>query len=167
MDDFRLPLRSDYDRNPGYKWYECCLCGTLYRRAMVHFDSGSVAPTEGETITGATSGDTGVLSRYVLVSGTFAAGDAVGIIEMTSPTGYDDGNLEIFQNDEALNGSTSGADFATANKTGAVQISGRLIPEKDIVEYRGKFYCRPHFIFKFRNEWRDDEKPEQDEGDRE
>jgi len=143
------------------------MCGTKLVRALVHFDSGSVAPTEGETITGATSLDTMVADRYVLISGTFAGGDAVGIIEGTSPTGYDDVNLEIFQNDEALNGSTSGDDFATVNKIGAVQISGRMVADSDLVEYQGKKYCRAHFKFKFKTDFWEDFKVDQTEGDRE
>jgi hypothetical protein len=167
MGEFRPPLRSDYPKEAGEKWYVCHLCGAQRIRGLVHFDSGSVTPTEGETLTGATSGDTMVLENYVLISGTFAGGDAVGIIEGTSPTGYDDGNLEIFQDNEALNGSTSGNDFATVNKTGAVSISGRLIPESEIIEYQGKFYCRPHFLFKHAHVWEDEEKIDTaDEGDR-
>jgi len=165
--DFRLPLRSDYDRVAGAKWDECCLCGTKRIRALVHYDSGSVLPTEGETVTGATSGDTMVLARCVLISGTYAGGDAVGVMEGTSPAGYDDGTLEIFTNDENLNGSTSGDNFATVNKIGAIQISGRLVPDSEIVEYQGKKYCRAHFLFKFRRDWQDDERIDTaPEGDR-
>lgn len=166
MGDFRLPLRSDYDRNAGEKWDECFSCGARQRRALVHFDSGSVTPTEGETVTGATSADTMVLDNYVLIGGTFAGGDAYGILEGTSPTGYDDVNLEIFQNDEALNGGTSGDDFATVNKIGAVQVSGRLHPVSELVEYRGRLYCRPHFLWKFSNEWLDEADVDADENDR-
>lgn len=151
----------------GEKWDFCCLCGSKQIRALVHFDSGSVTPTDGETITGATSGDTIVMDNYVLISGTFAGGDAVGIIEGTSPTGYDDVNLEIFQNDEALNGSTSGDDFATVNKIGAIQISGRMVADSDLVEYQGKKYCRAHFKFKFKTDFWEDFKVDQTEGDRE
>jgi hypothetical protein len=143
------------------------LCGSRLYRALVHFDSGSVTPTVGETITGATSGDTGVLANYTKTSGTVAAGDAVGVMEMTSPTGYDSILLEIFTNDENLNGSVSGLNFATVNKTGAVQVSGRLIADGDIVTYRGKKYCSAHFAFKFRREWEDEVKMPTDEGDRE
>lgn len=151
----------------GEKWDFCHLCGAKQIRALVHFDSGSVAPTDGETITGATSGDTMVADRYVLISGTFAGGDAVGILEGTSPTGYDDVNLEIFTNDENLNGSTSGANFATVNKIGAIQISGRMIPDSELVEYQGKKYCRSHFKFKFQTDFWEDFKVDRTEGDRE
>ena len=167
MGDFRLPLRTDYDRNEGEEWGECVLCGRRLYRALVHFDSMSVAPTEGETVTGATSGDTGVLLNYVITSGTAAGGDAAGVLELTTPTGYGNVLLEIFSDNENLNGSTSGSNFATVNGTGAVQISGRLIPEKDLVEYRGKTYCRPHFAFKFRREWENDADVDYDENDRE
>lgn len=167
MGDFRLPLRSDKERNAGEKWDVCCLCGALLRRAMVHFKQGTVTPTSGETVTGASSGDTGVLNRYVLVSGTVAGGDAEGILEFTSPSGYDDGNLEIFTKDESLNGSTSGNAFCVAKNTGAVQISGRLIADGELIEYQGKKYCSAHFPFKFRQTWLDEVKMPTDEGDRE
>lgn len=162
-----MPIRSDYDLNAGEKWDECVLCGSRLYRALVHFDSGSVAPTVGETVTGATSTDTGVIANVTLISGTYAGGDATGVIEMTSPTGYDSIQLDIFTDNENLNGSTSGANFATVNKTGTVQVWGRLIPDGEIIEYRGKNYCRPHFMFKFENEWKDDAEIDRSEGDRE
>ena len=165
---FRLPPRSDFARNDGAKWYECVLCGIKRTKFLVHFDSGSKAPTVGETITGATSGDTGVVEGYTITSGAVADGDAVGVIEGNTPTGHDDVNLEVFNNNEALNGSTSLLDFATVNGKGAVQISGRLIPDSDIVEYQGKNYCRAHFRFLFEHEWADDAKIDTTkEGDRE
>lgn len=167
MGEFRLPHRADHAKDGGEKWGECVLCGLLRRRALVHFDSGSVTPTQYETVTGATSGDTMVLDRYVLISGTFAGGDAVGVFEGTSPTGYDDAILEIFQDNENLNGSASGANFATVNKTGAIEVSGRLVSDAELIEYRGKTYCRPHFKFKFENDWKDEIKVDRKEGDRE
>jgi hypothetical protein len=124
-----------------------------------------VAPTTGETITGATSADTCVVEGYTLISGAFADGDAAGIIEGKTPVGYDSVLLEIFQDNEVLTGSSTFA--GVANKVGAVQISGRLIPDSELVEYNGKKYCRPHFLFKYRNEWKDEERPDSDEGDRE
>lgn len=167
MGEFRLPLRKDLPPDAGEKWDVCCLCGSLRYRALVHFDSGSVTPTSGETITGATSGNTGVLTNYTKTSGTVAGGDAAGILEMSSPTGYSSTHLEVFEDNENLNGSVSGANFATANGNGAVQISGRLIPDGGLVTYRGKKYCSAHFAFKFRREWQDDVKMPTDEGDRE
>lgn len=167
MADFRLPRRSDYPDVAGAKWDECCLCGTKRIKVLVHFDSGSVAPTVDETITGATSTDTCVVEGYTLISGTFAGGDAVGVIEGKTPTGYNNIDLEIFTNDENLNGSVAGLNFATVNGIGAVQISGRLIPDSDMVVYKGKKYCAAHFKFKFRKEWLDDARIDSGEGDRE
>jgi hypothetical protein len=123
-----------------------------------------VAPTVGETITGATSADTAVVEGHTIVSGTVAGGDAAGVIEGKTPTGYDDNNLEIFTDGETITGSVSCV--AGVHGKGAVQISGRLIPESDIVEYRGKKYCRPHFRFKFENTWKSEADIEYDESDR-
>ena len=162
----RLPHRSDYENAPSEKWLECCLCGTKLITALVHFDSGSVSPTQGETVTGATSGHTMVMDKATLISGTYAGGDAVGVMCGTSPAGYDAGTLELFQDNEALNGSTSGNNFATVNLKGAVQISGRLIPESDIVEYKGKNYCRVHFRWRFNKDFMDEARIEPGEGDR-
>jgi hypothetical protein len=166
MGEFRLPHRSDYPAMAGEKWDSCVMCGSKLIRVLVHFDSGSVAPTTGETITGATSTDTFVVEGYTLISGTFAAGDAVGVIEGNTPTGYDENNLEVFTNNENLNGSTSGSNFATVNGIGAVQISGRMIADSDLVTHQGKKYCRPHFLFKFSRDWQDSEKIDSSEGDR-
>jgi hypothetical protein len=46
----------------------------------LHFDSGSEEPSVGDTISGATSGSTAVVHRVLLLSGTWAGGDATGII---------------------------------------------------------------------------------------
>ena len=167
MGEFRPPHRSDNPKDSGEKWDECCMCGSRRYSALVHFDSGSVAPSVGETITGATSTDTAVIEKVWLTGGSYAGGDAVGVIGLTSPTGYDSIILEIFTNDENLNGSTSGNNFATVNKIGAVQVTGRLIADKDLITYRGKKYCSQHFRFKFENDWLDEVKIDRDEGDRE
>jgi hypothetical protein len=132
----------------------------------------------GEKITGAggtdhdgnavvASGDTAIVERYTVTSGSFAAGDAAGVIEATVPTGYDENNLEIFTDNENLTGASAGADFATVNGIGAVQISGRLIPDSEIVEYQGKNYCKAHFLFEFSQDWSDEAKIDTTkEGDR-
>jgi hypothetical protein len=122
------------------------------------------AATETESAITA-SGDTAYVERYTVTSGSFAAGDAAGVIEATVPTGYDENNLEIFTNDENLDGASAGTSFATVNGIGAVQISGRLFA--DTVEYEGKRYCVPHFRMKFEKTWADDAKIDTTkEGDR-
>jgi len=88
----------------------------------VDYDSGSVQPTIGETVTGASSARTGTLSAYTLDSGTFGGGDAAGTLTLIGVTGG-----AAFTNNEALNGSTSGADFATADGTGVAAVGGTEI----------------------------------------
>lgn len=53
----------------------------------LEFDTGSAAINDGDTVTGSTSGATGVVARVVLESGTFAGGDAAGRLILSSTTG--------------------------------------------------------------------------------
>lgn len=142
-----------FDEAQNSEWRECVVCGTRSYIGIVYFDSGSVAPTVGETITGATSGNTGVIGTVWLRSGSYAGGDAAGVIELSSPTGYERENYTMFSDNELLNGSTSGSNMSTVNGTGSVSINGVLYPQKDMVEYKGKYYCQPHFLYRFRQEW--------------
>ena len=84
------------------------------------FDSGSVEPTVGETVTGATSTDTAIVYSVTLSSGSWAVGNAAGNLVLISPTGYK-ADYSIFADNELLNGSTAGNNFATANGTGTVE----------------------------------------------
>lgn len=137
-------------------WKTCRVCGSREFKGIVYFDSGSVAPAVAETVTGATTGDTGVIEKVYLRSGTYAGGDAAGCLELTSPTGYELENWTMFQDNENLNGSTSGANFATVNHVGSVVVNGVLYPLGDLVEYRGNYYCKPHFAWRFGHEWKTD-----------
>lgn len=87
-------------------------------RYMVHgrvcalrFDSGSVAFTAGEILSGDTSNADGRVHHWVVESGTWAGGDAAGIVYFSDMDSTD------FQNNEALNGSTGGNNIATADGT--------------------------------------------------
>jgi hypothetical protein len=51
------------------------------------FNTGTALISDGNTVTGATSGATGVVARVVLQSGTFAAGTAAGRLILSSSTG--------------------------------------------------------------------------------
>ena len=51
------------------------------------FTLGTVAIVDGNTVTGATSGATGVVARVVVQTGTFAAGTAAGRLILSSSTG--------------------------------------------------------------------------------
>mgnify|MGYP003589432019 CR=1 FL=1 len=157
--------RSDFAEGRGDKYSECIMCGPLKLRAVIHFDSGSVAPTVGETITGATSADTGVLEYVILTSGSYAGGDAAGTMIVNTPTGYAE-NLSIFADDENLNGSTAGDNFATVNGICGINKSGRLHPDWNLIEYEGKKYCKDHFSFRFKAEWMDESRIDVNDNDR-
>uniref|UniRef100_A0A6M3KZF5 Uncharacterized protein n=1 Tax=viral metagenome TaxID=1070528 RepID=A0A6M3KZF5_9ZZZZ len=137
----------------------CVLCGPFYHEVEMRFDSGGTAePTVGETFTGASSGDTGVVDEVVLESGTYAGGDAVGTICLTSPTGVGaEGDSSSQYNygswgtdNETITGSTGGADMMTLNGTGARKSYGRLWPETQLYFRDGKYYCSEHYMFRFR-----------------
>lgn len=59
------------------------------------FNTGTAAITAGQTVTGATSGATGVVAKVVIEDGTWSGGDATGRLILSSTTG-------TFQNGENL-----------------------------------------------------------------
>jgi len=151
----------------GEEWRSCVFCGASYKRVELRFDSGSVEPTADETFTGATSGATGVVVGTTLISGTYAAGTAVGIVELSSPTGItsktDDDDVVVgindvcFSDDEAINGSTAGDDIMTAKGDGTVKKYGNFYPASLLVERDGKYYCLAHYNWYFSSYDKDDE----------
>lgn len=158
-----MPVRppdsaNSFQNSENSGWRACRVCGTQEFKAIVYFDSGSTSPTVGEIVTGATSGHTGVIEHAYLRSGTYAGGDAAGCLELTSPTGYERAEYTVFQDNETLTGSTSLTNFATVNGAGSVVINGVLYPESDMVEYKGDWYCAPHFEWRFGFEWKDEQK---------
>ena len=142
-----LKPRSSWPRSFGQRHYTCESCGgALVKTCEVQFDSGSVEPTEDETLTGATSGDTGVVVSTRLESGTWAGGDAVGTVLLSSPTGEgDDG--ECFDDNETVTGSTGGADMFTVNNDGIIKTEGLVYPEGETGIFEGKRYCTEHLNF--------------------
>lgn len=74
---------------------------------VIPFTSGSMEPTIGETITGATSAETGILEAVYLASGSWGGGDAAGNLYIRQPSAADTFGAEN------LDGSISGNDFAT------------------------------------------------------
>lgn len=86
------------------------------------YDSGGTnTPTIGETITGAGT-RTGTLAAYTTDSGTWGAGTAAGTMTLILVSG-----AALFTDNEALTGSTSGADMATADGTGTAGAGGAEI----------------------------------------
>jgi len=141
----------------GEKWKACRICSTFYKRVVLKFDSGSVAPTVDEVLTGATSGDTGVVTEvFNQFTGTYAGGDAEGYVEMSTCTGVDEEQGTCFQDNETINGSVGGNNIITANGAGILQAYGILWPKSQMVKYRGHWYCREHYGWRTRPVYRDD-----------
>jgi len=88
-------------------------------------------------LTGATSGETATVVEVTLDSGAWADGDAKGVIHVS-------GTSDDFTGDELVNGSVGGSDLFTL-KCNATRRYGRAWAESDMVEFRGKWYCQPHF----------------------
>jgi len=137
--------RSEWGKNLGEKWKSCYFCDQKWYSATLHFDAGNSEIQEDETLTGATSGDTGVVDKVTVTSGTWAGGDAAGYVDLVTPTGADTDTGDIFEDDELINGSVSGAGAVTANGDGIYQTNGILYPKKDMIFYRGLWVCRCHF----------------------
>ena len=152
-----LRLLRGRDKAKDAKRYPCTLCGARYKRVEFWFDSGSVEPTVGETLTGATSGDTGAVVSSTLHSGTFAGGDAEGTVELSGCTGVSD--RFAFEEDEAISrGDATGtdADIMTTDSVGSEKVYGRLYPEWNLATYQGKKYCIPHYHYVSRKNYERD-----------
>lgn len=74
----------------------------------ISFSTGTAAIAVGDTITGATSGATAIVSHKVVTDGAWAEGNAVGFLNVTSVTG-------TFQSGEFLK--VGGTNHATATST--------------------------------------------------
>lgn len=141
------------------KWKPCRLCTTKWVTAELKFDSGSTVPTVGETLTGATSGDTGVVTEIeTLLSGAWGDSDATGYLHVDTLVGNDDEQYSIFEDDELINGSTAGSDCLTADGQGNVKIWAVMYPKRLMVKEEGHWYCLWHHKFRFSPRFRDREK---------
>lgn len=134
-----------FSENQGEQWDSCIICGKSYLFVELSFDSGSVEPQIGETLTGATTGCTGAVKRLHLLTGSWAGGDAAGYLYLENPTGWHWPHDICFDNDEDVNGSVGGTNILTCQGDGLLKRSGRLYQSGDIVEYQGKKYCRTHY----------------------
>lgn len=131
---FEHPTERD-DLNQ--KWRHCVKCGIHYDQYEIDFTSGSVEPTVGETLTGATSGKTATVSEVSLQVGTYAGGNAIGTVVVTAQTGD-------FTELETINGSTGGTNIMTC-RTSLTRGYGNLYPEGMLVTWEGREFCREHF----------------------
>lgn len=100
----------------------------------IKFTSGSVEFTVGETLTGATSGKTATVVNWYEDSGTWAGGNATGVVWVSSPSG-------AFNSSENLNGSTGGTNIATTTATNTSGGTDTARPDVgDIITYDGTNY---------------------------
>jgi hypothetical protein len=134
----------------------CKIHGNLSKQVELRITSGSISPTVGETITGATSGDTGIVTSVTLEGGTWASGDAVATVYMNNHTGVDTDTLEWGTSAETLNGSTAGVNWGTLY-VAPEQSYGRIFVEQEMVFVDGEWYCndcyRRRFPKKYLDEW--------------
>jgi hypothetical protein len=145
-----MALREFYPTSAytEHRYRECVQCGMSEYLATLDFLGGSVAPTIGETLTGATSADTGVVLEVSLWSGTYAGGDAAGRILLETITGWDRLQYSIFDEAELVTGSTGGAGMMTVDN-GTVKVNSRLSPEGETAVVDGVRYCRFHYDLRF------------------
>ena len=142
-----LKPKSLWPKSLWQRHYYCARCGgEPVKTCELQFDSGSVLPVAGETLTGATSADTGVVVSVALESGTWAGGDAVGTVLMSSPAGEGDDGA-CFADNETVNGSTGGTNILTANNDGIIKTEGMPYPEGQTGIFEGKRYCTTHLNF--------------------
>jgi hypothetical protein len=101
------PSALGYRRIDGFERFDGRTRPSKASYWVLNFDAGTTAVAEGDTVTGATSGATGIaLVAGVVTSGTLAGGDAAGYLVLTEVAG-------TFQDDEALQ--VSAATVAVAN----------------------------------------------------
>jgi len=91
---------------------------------LLAFNSGSLEISEGDTITGASSGKTAIVTSVTINSGTIAAGDAAGYISVKNNTG-------TWSSGEAIN--INGVDHASVN--GSSQPSNVTVAKADGTQY--------------------------------
>lgn len=98
-----------YRRIGGYERYDGQPKPSAATYVLLNFDAGSTEIAEDDTVTGATSGATGIAIATVVDSGTWAGGDAAGYVVLYNHTG-------TFQDNENLQ--VSASPVAVANGTG-------------------------------------------------
>jgi hypothetical protein len=84
------------------------------------FKQGTAELFEGDVITGGTSGHTGEIVHIALLSGTWGAGTAAGVIVFQTTTG-------IFQNNENITGGTGAAKADGTRVTNTIGPGGRYL----------------------------------------
>lgn len=92
------PHPSGYARVDGFERFDGRPKPSQASYWVLNFDAGSVAIADGATVTGASSGATGIaLFDGVVSSGSYGAGDAAGLLILTAVSGdfQDDEDLQV------------------------------------------------------------------------
>ncbi len=139
-----LHIPDAVNQASGEKWFTCRMCGAAYDLVELSFTSGSTLPVEDETLTGATSGATAVVDFVKLTSGSWAGGDAAGVIWCTAPSAFDGDTGHWGTEDEIINGSTAGSNCLTLDGYGNKKSFGRYYPESETIERDGVRLCTAH-----------------------
>lgn len=92
------------------------------------FDSGSVEPQVGETLTGATSGAVGKVISVTVTGGTWGGGNAEGSIELGAVTG-------TFQDNENIDGSVGGANMLTVDGDKTIGVTNDPMNNDDTADW--------------------------------
>lgn len=153
----KFPHNTDLNQ----RFYACVICGTPHRTIELQFINGSTEPSEDDVLTGASSTDSGTVESVALWTGTWAGGDAAGIIELSDPSGLsaqdsDTNPFTAFTLSENIDNTTTtdtNVMQCHATNLGQGKQYGRFHPEGNIIKYRGQKYCRWHFDYRFKQEW--------------
>jgi len=125
------------------KWHDAPWTGKFVKKYQMHFNSGSTEPQAGETLTGADSGTTAVVSSVSVCSGSWANGDAAGTITFTSA------GSDQFTAGEQINGSVGGNNMLTC--LASVQAGhGLLHPMSNMTKRDGKWWTSELYDWYYR-----------------
>ncbi len=157
-----FPPNRSPSENTHSGWDDCVFCGKKHIQVDLKFNSGSVEPTVGETLTGATSTSTAVVVATVLTSGTWAGSDAAGWVTCSSPSAWDGDTGRWGSENEAITGSVSAV--FTLSRYGIIKKYGTLHASGDLIERDGRRYCKEHYRWFWRPKDRDDQQTDIKEG---
>jgi hypothetical protein len=116
--------------------------------ATLDYYDGAVEPVIGETLTGGTSTNTGVVLEDMVYVGCWAGGDAEGRILLEAVTGWDRLQFSIFTAAESITGSTGGTGMMAVDN-GTIKVNNRLSPEGEMAYIEGAWWCRFHYDLHF------------------
>jgi hypothetical protein len=151
----------------GVRYRPCWFCSAnVYNRIEFRFKSGSTEPEASQVLE--ESGDStvgGTYDTHVLQSGSWAGGDAAGVMKLKDAigvTGDTDGN-QWGTDSSAIDTSTGGSDFMTMDGKGQQKTYGVLYKESGMGKYKGHWYCNAHLQSIVRRDAMDDAEIDLDE----